>query len=149
MFQRLSNWLRRFVDRVKHPGKSVQYELQRMTHKGGWENFYTDPNYDSADAFPTPPPKPSFDPDTGYPPGTYRCLKRVDGRINTIVWTVESPDADAYYDELRDQAATKAAAPSLEEVKEGITDGRPEPLIERLELARNPDTRHDDGDSRT
>ena len=58
MFQRLSNWLRRFVDRLKHSGQSVQYELQRMTHKGGWKNFYVNPNYDSADAFPIPPPKP-------------------------------------------------------------------------------------------
>ena len=101
----LMEWGRRLSDRLRHPGQSVQYELQRMTAQGGWENFYADPNYDHATAFSTPPPQPHFDADAGYPPGKYRCLKRVDGRIHTIVWTVESSAVDDYYAEWRAREA--------------------------------------------
>lgn len=130
---RVSGWLRQLTDRLRYPGQSVQYELHRMTHKGGWRNFYTDPNRDFADAFSTPPPKPSFGSQTGYPPGRYRCLKRVNGRIKTILWTVESPDGDAYYTELREQAAAEAAAPSLNDVAAGLREGSTEPLDDWVE----------------
>jgi len=65
-----------------------------MTYKGGWKNVYTDPTGISADAFPTPPSTPSFGDDTAWLPGKYRCLRRVNGRIEATMWTVESPDAD-------------------------------------------------------
>lgn len=132
MWDRLTDWLRRTADRVRYPGQSVQYELHRMTYKGGWKNFYTDPEGMSMETFPTPPPKPSFGEDTGWPPGKYRCLRRVDGRIKSTMWTVESSDADAYYANLRERAAAEAAAPSLDDVEAGLEEGSTEPLAEWL-----------------
>lgn len=93
-------------------------------------NFYTDPDHDFQDAFPTPPPQPSFGPETGYPPGRYRCLKRVDGRIETTLWSVESPDVDEYYAQLRAQAATE-------------TDGGTADTTRTDDEAASPTTAHD------
>jgi len=107
---RVFPWLRRLSDRLRYRSQSVQYELQRMTPKGGWQNYYTDPEGRHADAFPTPPPQPSFGPDTGYYPGRYRCLRRVDGRIESILWTVESSDADEFYAEWREDVAAETEA---------------------------------------
>lgn len=42
--------------------------------------------------------------DTAWPSEEYRCLRRVNGRIESTMWTVESPDATNYYARLRDQA---------------------------------------------
>lgn len=133
MRQRLTNWLRRLFDRVRYPGQSVQYELHRMTHKGGWKNFYSLSDPDVTDAFPTPPPQPSFGPDTGWSRGKYRCLRRVNGRIESTLWTVESPNADDYYAELRERAAAEAAKPSVDEVKANLEDGSYDKLLERIE----------------
>lgn len=99
----------RLYDRLRHHGQSVQYEVQRMTPHGGWQNFYKDPNYDYDTTFRTPPDEPTFSADTGYPPGKYRCIKRVGGRIKTVVWTVESPDTDTYYTRLREDSTDEDA----------------------------------------
>lgn len=154
MHDRVMNWLRRAADRVRYPGQSVQYELHRMTHKGGWKNVYTDPAGIAAETFPTPPPKPSFGEDTGWPPGRYRCLRRVNGRIESTLWTMESPDVDAYYERLRAQAtdtdsdtgtaatdggtATKSNAADTTQptdaaaASDADTDAAPSPLVQEL-----------------
>lgn len=103
-----------------------------MTPKGGWRNFYTNPDDIHADAFVTPPPQPSFGPDTGWQPGRYRCLRRVDGRIETILWTVESPTADAYYATRRDDATAETDEPSLEKALAEFHNGSTERFADWL-----------------
>jgi hypothetical protein len=62
-----------------------------MTSGGGWtrhQPFHWDGKYGKPD------------PDDDYlltSPGRYREIRRVDGRIDEVIWTYETPDADAHY----------------------------------------------------
>lgn len=78
-------------DRLVSDDRSVQYEVQLMTPGGGWtrhQPFHWDGKYGKPD------------PDDDYlltGPGRYREIRRVDGRIDEVIWTYETPDADAHY----------------------------------------------------
>ena len=78
-------------DRLVSDDRSVQYEVQLMTPGGGWtrhQPFHWDGKYGKPD------------PDDDYlltGPGRYREIRRVDGRIDEVIWTHETPDADAHY----------------------------------------------------
>ncbi|WP_149799991.1 hypothetical protein [Halorubrum xinjiangense] len=78
-------------DRLVSQDRSVQYEVQLMTPGGGWkrhEPFHWDGKYGEPD------------PDDDYlltVPGRYREIRRVDGRIDEVIWTYETPDAEAHY----------------------------------------------------
>lgn len=84
LFQRLR-------DRIVGQDRSVQYEVQLMTPGGGWKRhqpFHWDGKYGEPD------------PDDGYlltVPGRYREIRRVDGRIDEVIWTYETPDAEEHY----------------------------------------------------
>jgi len=84
LFQRLR-------DRIVGQDHSVQYEVQLMTPGGGWKRhqpFHWDGKYGEPD------------PDDDYlltVPGRYREIRRVDGRIDEVIWTYETPDAEAHY----------------------------------------------------
>lgn len=90
LFQRLR-------DRIVNRGRSVQYEVQLMTPQGGWKRhqpFHWDGKYGEPD------------PDEDYllnKPGRYREIRRVDGRIDAVIWTHETPDAEAYYQAERER----------------------------------------------
>jgi hypothetical protein len=62
-----------------------------MTPRGGWKRhqpFHWDGKYGKPD------------PDDGYlltEPGRYREIRRVDGRIDEVVWTHETSDAETHY----------------------------------------------------
>jgi hypothetical protein len=62
-----------------------------MTPAGGWKRhqpFHWDGKYGEPD------------PDDGYlltTPGRYREIRRVEGRIDEVIWTYETPDAEAHY----------------------------------------------------
>jgi hypothetical protein len=62
-----------------------------MTPGGGWKRhqpFHWDGKYGEPD------------PDDDYlltVPGRYREIRRVDGRIDEVIWTYETPDAEAHY----------------------------------------------------
>lgn len=95
---------RALLDRLQPGDDSVQYEVQRMTAQGGWRNFYGEyVESDETQAFEEPPHPPEFGPESGHPPGRFRCVARRDGRIDEIIWTVESPDADSVYERLRER----------------------------------------------
>jgi len=78
-------------DRLVSDNRSVQYEVQLMTPAGGWKRhqpFHWDGKYGEPD------------PDDGYlltTPGRYREIRRVEGRIDEVIWTYETPDAEAHY----------------------------------------------------
>ena len=78
-------------DRLVSQDRSVQYEVQLMTPGGGWKRhqpFHWDGKYEEPD------------PDDDYlltAPGRYREIRRVDGRIDEVIWTYETPDAEAHY----------------------------------------------------
>jgi|GEM_PF-5256961 len=96
--------LRTLLEWFRSDNASVQYEVQRMTAGGGWRNFYKEFSEDDATAaFDEPQEQPDLGADTGYPPGRYRCIERRDGRLNEILWTAETPDAEEVYDRQREQ----------------------------------------------
>lgn len=78
-------------DRLVSQDRSVQYEVQLMTPGGGWKRhqpFHWDGKYGKPDS------------DDGYlltSPGRYREIRRVDGRIDEVLWTYETPDAETHY----------------------------------------------------
>lgn len=93
---------RRLLERFRSDDASVQFEVQRMTAEGGWNNFMdVDDARERTAAYEEPPDPPLVDGDSGYPPGTYRCVERRDGRINEVVWRVETPNAEEFYDRQR------------------------------------------------
>ena len=85
------NLLQAVRDRLIGPDQSVQYEVQLMTPAGGWKRhqpFNWDGKYGKPDR------------DDGYlltTPGRYREIRRVNGRIDEVIWTYETPDAEAHY----------------------------------------------------
>lgn len=85
-------------DRLVSHDRSVQYEVQLMTPGGGWKRhqpFHWDGKYGEPD------------PDDGYlltVPGRYREIRRVDGRIDEVIWTYETPDAETHYQAEKERA---------------------------------------------
>lgn len=59
------------------------------------------------------------------PPGRYRCLERLDGRISEVVWIVESSDADETYEHQRERQRHlhRLEELSSEEVLEAMAEG--------------------------
>lgn len=77
---------------------SVQYEMQRMTHKGGWKGHLSEVY------IPEPEAKPTEDDNWWLDwPGRYRHIRRVDGRIDEVLWTYETADAQEWYDQKREE----------------------------------------------
>lgn len=96
MFRRWSDW----VTRRRH---SVQYEVQRMTHQGGWQNYYQT-NYES------PPSRPVSDNDIqilGDEEGYFRCIRRKGSHIDTVIWEYETARAEKTYTSRRRQAVQR------------------------------------------
>ncbi len=89
--------IQRLRERFGKQKRSVQYEVQLMTPKGGWKRhdpFHWDRKYGEPD------------PDDDYlldTPGRYREIRRVDGRIDEVVWTYETPDAETHYQRERER----------------------------------------------
>ena len=96
MFQRVFDWF----DRQRY---SVQYEVQRMTHQGGWQNYYQT-SYES------PPSRPANDEEIqilGMEEGRFRCIRRKDSHIDTIVWEYKTVDAEETYATRRRQESQR------------------------------------------
>ena len=154
--------LRKVIDRFKHPRSSVQYEVQHITPNGGWKNFYRAPgDAPSEGKYDTPPDPIPFDSDVWAPSGRFRCIKRVDGRIREVVWTVESPDADSHYRPLQTKETLRSRLDELdlEEATEAVAAGEfdelsPQEVFEVLtekqandRKSKEPiDSRQDSGD---
>ena len=84
---------RRWSDRLAQRRHSIQYEVQRMTHRGGWQNYYQT-SYES------PPPRPASDDEIqilGDEQGRFRCIRRKDSHIDTVVWEYETTGAEETY----------------------------------------------------
>ncbi|WP_162562336.1 hypothetical protein [Salinigranum rubrum] len=74
-----------------------------MTYKGGWENY-------RGASFDTPPAKPHEDSElqiTGSEEGRFRCIRRVDGRIESTTWKYETAGADDLYSRERRKASQR------------------------------------------
>lgn len=95
--------IRRIVDDVSRLRHSVQYEVQRMTHKGGWYNYYER-------SFNTPEPDPNSDEDiqlSGHEEGKFRCIRRKNGRIDSVLWQYETDGAETWYEESKREEAQR------------------------------------------
>lgn len=107
----LIQWLRERFGKQK---RSVQYEVQLMTPQGGWKRhqpFHWDGKYGEPDS------------DDGYLltlPGRYREIRRVDGRIDEVIWTHETPDAETHYqiERERERLSELPAEDILEELEQ-------------------------------
>ena len=96
MFRQWFDWL----GRRRH---LIQYEIQRMTHKGGWQNYYQT-SYES------PPSRPTSDDEIqilGDEEGRFRCIRRKDSQIDTVVWEYETVSAEEIYATRRREAAQR------------------------------------------
>lgn len=124
--------LKRFQDWIINQNRSVQYEVQLMTPRGGWKRhqpFHWDGKYGEPD------------PDDGYLftlPGRYREIRRVDGRIDEVIWTHETSDADTHYQAERERErlsklSVEDILRELEQREELVTLDRSD-LIEEAEL---------------
>lgn len=82
------------IERLFGRGVSKQYELQKMTHRGGWVNVAGP--VEEVDELP--------ERSEIEESGRFRVIERIDGRIRTEVWRYESPDCEAFYEERRSQA---------------------------------------------
>ena len=103
MFRRWSDWLAR----RRH---SIQYEVQRMTHQGGWQNYYQT-SYES------PPSRPARDEDIqilGDEEGRFRCIRRKDSHIDTVVWEYETARAEETYAVRRREDAQRDRLAEME-----------------------------------
>lgn len=118
--------LRRTLDRLRHGRSSVQYEVQRRTFRGGWTNYYAEFDPDGSSSFETPPDPLDLSEPANHPPGAYRCIKRVGGHIASVVWTRETADAEAYYEERRRavEQQDRLEEMSLDEIRQAFEEGK-------------------------
>jgi len=75
--------------------QNLQFEVQWMTAAGGWKRhkpFQWEGKYG--------PPE-SDDDILIVDPGRYREIRRVDGRIHSVLWTYETAEAQAYYEKQK------------------------------------------------
>jgi len=82
-------------------GSRVDYELHRMSYKGGWQTHW--PKV----VFKLPMERPTADdewPIDGRE-GRYRQIRRVDGRIDEVMWTYETDNAEEAYERARRREA--------------------------------------------
>lgn len=78
--------------------KTVQYEIQRRTHRGGWKNSHKNIY------IPEPEDRPTDDDDWWIlDPGHYRHVRRVDGQYDEVLWEYKTSDAEEWYEEQRTQ----------------------------------------------
>ena len=113
MFRRWSDWLAR----RRH---SIQYEVQRMTHQGGWQNYHQ-ASYES------PPSRPATDDEIqilGDEEGRFRCIRRKESCIDTVVWEYETARADETYAARRREATQRDRLTEMdsEEIRAELED---------------------------
>ncbi len=75
--------------------RDLQFEVQRMTAAGGWkrhEPFHWEGKHG--------PPEDDDD-FLLDAPGRYREIRRVDGRIHSVLWTYETAESQAYYEKQK------------------------------------------------
>ena len=103
MFRRWSDWLAR----RRH---SIQYEVQRMTYQGGWQNYYQT-------SYELPPPRPASDDEIqilGDEQGRFRCIRRKDSHIDTVDWEYETTSAEETYKARRRKATQRDQLAEME-----------------------------------
>lgn len=87
------------------------YLLQRMQHHGGW---VTVKRYENTGSPPDPPEDPL--------PGRYRLVERLPREKREVygetVWTHETPDADAHYQQKREEHQQREFLEEVEEIEE-------------------------------
>ena len=74
-----------------------------MTHQGGWQNYYQT-SYES------PPSRPADDDEIrilGSEEGRFRCIRRKDSHIDTVIWEYETASAEETYAARRREAAQR------------------------------------------
>ncbi len=82
-------------DRALNWRHDLQFEVQRMTAAGGWKRH--EPYHWEGKHGP-----PEDDEDfLIVDPGRYREIRRVDGRIHSVLWTHETAESQAYYEEQK------------------------------------------------
>jgi len=78
--------------------RDLQFEVQRMTAAGGWKRH--EPFHWEGKQGP-----PEDDDDfLIVDPGRYREIRRVDGRIHSVLWTYETAESQAYYEKQKQHA---------------------------------------------
>jgi len=113
-------------NRIASDNRSVQYEVQLMTPAGGWKRhqpFHWDGKYGEPD------------PDDGYlltTPGRYREIRRVEGRIDEVIWTYKTPDAEAYYQAEKER--TRLSELSITELLSELEQGDEITELDQSEL---------------
>ena len=113
--------IRTLRDRVSRLRHSVQYEIHRMTHKGGWQNYYQT-------SYEAPPSKPQNDGDVqriGSEEGRFRCIRRKDGHIDSVIWEYKTDNADSMYARERREAAQREQLQEmdLDEIRNKLRQG--------------------------
>ena len=103
MLQRMFDWLarRRY---------SIQYEVQRMTHRGGWQNYHQT-------SYKSPPSRPTNDEGIqilGTEEGRFRCIRRKDSYLDTTIWEYETENAEETYTTRRQQAIQRDQLAEME-----------------------------------
>ncbi|SNR70967.1 hypothetical protein [Halorubrum vacuolatum] len=118
--------IQRLRDRFGKQKRSVQYEVQVMTQKGGWKRhqpFHWDGRYG----------RPDHDDDYLITtPGRYREIRRVDGRIDEELWRYETPDAEAHYQ--REREREKVEELSVEKILDELQERDEITELDRSEL---------------
>ena len=85
-----------------------------MTRQGGWQNYYQT-SYES------PRPRPASDDEIqilGDEQGRFRCIRRKDSHIDTVVWKYETTSAEETYAARRRKATQRDQLAEME--REGI-----------------------------
>ena len=81
-----------------------------MTHQGGWQNYYQT-SYES------PPPRPASDDEIqilGDEQGRFRCIRRENSHIDTVVWEYETTSAEETYAARRRKATQRNQLAEME-----------------------------------
>lgn len=94
--------------------------LQRMTYEGGWERMLA--NVAPEEFLDCPTSDDSF---LITLPGRYRAIKRVNGRLDEVLWKYETDDADEYYEtqQKTDQQRERLYAMSVEDLGAELLGG--------------------------
>jgi hypothetical protein len=125
--------IQRLRERLGKQKRSVQYEVQLMTPQGGWKRhqpFHWDGKYGE------PAPDDDYLLDT---PGRYREIRRVDGRIDEVIWTHKTPEAEAHYQ--REREREKVAELSPKEILAELQERDEITELDKSELIKEAETR--------
>ena len=74
-----------------------------MTYQGGWQNYYQT-------SYGSPPSRPESDDEIrilGDEEGRFRCIRRKDSHINTVIWEYKTADAEETYATRRRRASQR------------------------------------------